>query len=368
MNAQKEVRDILIFRNNDANASSASICNFKLIQDLDGKEGFVRFINDRKLIIKWEDGELELFDSCDGREYRYNSLGAYLSSVAAQPDNERPWEKLDHLIPRYGMLCVHQDRDTIIACLMSVCPVFDKIYIFYHNGANDDGSIDLVQDFVAKGQNEKCEIIIEHYPYNVYFVNDPKWLNEEICPEQVFGTFRQRAQEGLIKHFGDDGSYHWALIDSDQIYIPYLFEESFRQADLRTLQGIPAEIQRIGYNSMPQDDRLQVCKRYYYVGTSGDHLTVNSLARIVFMLDPFDGGDDRRTFSRLDGVDPVYFYTNVPPSWFHFRKGMWRGAPPKVRAEDGELEEFTPKMKEEFETFIRPLLKISGSRFASICL
>lgn len=317
------------------------------------------------ILVKWDDWGIEGFKVKGDFSYELDPYSKKLDEILGETDADQACKFIGKILPRYGLMNVFQDRHTVIPCLMSVCPIFDKILITYHHGANDDGSIDLVMDFIRKGKNKDCEIVVKPYPHDVYFVNDPMFLEGKIDRKSAFGSFREKAQKDLVAEFGRDHSHHWALIDSDQVYITHLFEKTFKKADLFTLQGKPATIKRMGYDSMPQDNRIRVCKHNFHMGTCGDHLTVNSLAEFVFELNPNDGGDHRFIRSRIDDRN-VHHETNDGISWFHFRKGMWRGAPPKVRANEDELVDFSDELKDQFEEHVRPLLIEAGSEYAGL--
>ena len=133
-------------------------------------------------------------------------------------------------MPKTGMLRLFRNVDTIIPCLLSTYEFYDRIAVVYHDGSNDDGSVDAVRYAVNKFKLDKvCDIELFYYPFRVYFTGYPYYdtrHEEKRYNCQNYGMFTQFAFNAALKGL-DRKEVVFAKIDSDQIYVPGRLEERY---------------------------------------------------------------------------------------------------------------------------------------------
>lgn len=226
-------------------------------------------LNEKELVLQWHGKEdVEWYVKTPSGEFAFDGLYEI-------PDSPDVNSESSFKIPRIGMLRIFQEAFTIIPCLKSVCPVFDHIAVVYHNGANNDGSIDLVRQFIEEGKFGNCSIELHHYPYNVYFNRHP-WYEEgnwHIDHPQAFGSFSDFALKCTTSAFlGTPFSY--TLLDADIVYITEAMKERFDIAEEMYLSGKTCAIDGARYNMCILNNEL-----HHIINAQktppGDHVVFN---------------------------------------------------------------------------------------------
>lgn len=269
-----------------------------------------------------------------------------------------------------AMLRLFRNVDTVIPCLLSTYKFYDRIAIAYHDGSNDDGSVDAVKYAISKfNLNESCNIELFYYPFRVYFTGYPYYgtrREEKRYNCQNFGMFTQFAFNATLKGV-DRKCAIYAKIDADQIYIPGRLEERY-DILMKHMEEDPSRAYKInGYNwfTTPFEDG-KIYMNGCGISCGYDHCLYSpDLCNIGYDVNNWFGQSfveeppDRREIVHLDHHRVSSFeYKLIIPK---------KGFPEKVKPLIDDLRPVTTdpsyeKIKEDFQ-LIQPIIERADSPF-----
>lgn len=123
-----------------------------------------------------------------------------------------------------GFLRVKNEQNTVVASLMSIEEIFDKIVIIYSQ--NDDNSINLIKEFIEKSEN-KNKFVLKKYEYPVL----------EPFSKEYYSGYDYKNSLAAYYNYGFNICKKYARfrngcivkLDADQIYIKDYFLKIFAQ-------------------------------------------------------------------------------------------------------------------------------------------
>lgn len=243
---------------------------------------------------------------------------------------------------------VKNEIKTIIPCLDSIDGLFDKIVII-HSNEPDDGSVAAMKKWCKWRLN--CHIY--EYPHAVMPSHTTN--QQKIKYENSLAAYYNF---GLEKFDPDE---YVAKIDADQIYIKPKLKEmlDFIRMQDKTDDFIFYGV--LGYNTFEYKGKLV---KYANRPINGgfDHFIVKRKYIKNFVNFVY--------YENLEYLPNLKRHLTKTPSWFHFMKTFKKGFKqyPLDTLNPHETQLLSPFEKQEFEQYIRPLLKKHNSVYKNISL
>ena len=256
---------------------------------------------------------------------------------------------------KVGFMRLYNEENTVIACLMSVVDMLDKIVLIYSD--IDDCSLELVKQYIKDKRLEQ-KIIIRRYPHHVYTQNakqysgNYQWKNT-LAAYYLFGydicCKLARFRNGFI-----------AKVDADQIYMNDCFnkiEQEMKKAKyVRIINSFG------GYNGyVNQEDNSYgvLCRPKWgrLNGGAGDHLCI-----------PF-GLCGTVTFRMDINAEHAWEVLEMPTKYYRFKRQydevMWFHFNQK-KPQSGELQGLTEEEYNDYMQKIFPLLETAKSKYVQL--
>lgn len=327
------------------------------------------YIKNKDLLLKWNDwGDqvLEIRDTC------FSSDSLLIISQEDLEQKNKIFENAKkhfksikgfHSIPRLGTMRLWNDKNTIIPLLISTCKVFDKISIIYHKGGNDDGCVDLVREFLSEGRNERCDVSIHYYPYDVYFPHNPFYKTEwHRGHPSSFSNFSDFSFKVTTENFNN---FFWLLLDTDNVYLPEALENCFFVSEFLYKQDISLKINILSYDTCPYENKLWWARNNTLCGIYGDHILFPPNKNLKGYS--IDIGHDEHFLLGDDKKVMVNHYIHSPMvCGFQFRKRIWTGGEYKLSPNYDLLTPLNEDVKNDFNKYIREILKEGNSAYYNL--
>lgn len=256
---------------------------------------------------------------------------------------------------KIGFLRLHNEENTVIACLMSVVDMLDKIVLIHSDIT--DSSLKLVENYI-KANSLENKILVFQYPYHVYPQNAEEYRNEYEWKNSL-AAYYQFGYKICCK-IGRFRNGYIAKIDADQVYMNGCFQKI--ENEMIAEKYVLIINSYGGYNGCinTTDNTYAIWKRPkvgLLNGSAGDHLCIPlSLAsKVNFTMDVTSD----HAWEVLDLPHKYYrFKRNYDQvMWFHFNH---------KKLSDGTFRPLTVQQYNEYRRKILPLLKQSNSAYVNL--
>ena len=256
---------------------------------------------------------------------------------------------------KIGFLRLHNEENTVIACLMSVVDMLDKIVLIHSDIT--DSSLKLVGDYI-KANSLENKILIFRYPYHVYPQNAGEY-KKEFEWKNSLAAYYQFGYE-ICRKIGRFRNGYIAKIDADQVYMNNCFQKI--EKEMIEEKYVLIINSYGGYNGYAdtKDKTYALLERPQLGclnGSAGDHLCI-----------PL-GLASKVNFTMEITADHAWEVMDMPHKYYRFKRNydqvMWFHFNHK-KVSEGVLKPLSEQQYEEYRQKILPLLIQSNSDYVHL--